>query len=679
MAPDVAPPSEEHERLDPTHLRAATGYMPIEDYGLIGNMRTAALVAKDGAMDFLCWPNFDSPSVFARILDKSKGGYFTISPIALEHLTTKQQYLPSSNVLQTLHFQEHGVMKLEDFFPRPREMKPLVAQEDNERHDKLRKWVVRRVGCLRGEINVCVRCAPAFNYAQDSHTMEIKSQETVLDGEQAQFVIFRSKGLDLEIRATSDRGDCDQEKPQVNFEKSDEHDDGLGPACVAKLHLKEGQRASFILRDHVSEDEKPERITPKLLDRIEEETRKYWFSWIQKSHCTGRYQEVVQRSLFTLKLLTFEPTGAIVAAPTFSLPELFEGSRNWDYRFSWVRDSSFTIYILLRMGFREEAEAYMNFIEQRILHDKTADGALPIMFSIHGKAGIPETELSHLSGYRGSAPVRIGNGAATHKQLDIYGELMDGIYLYNKYGKPIGYDTWLSVRSMTDYVCSIWHDKDMSIWEVRGEVQNFVYSKVMLWVAVDRALRLAEKRCFPCPNREHWLRTRDSIMEEVMDKGYNKQMKCFIQSYEHPDVLDSALLIAPLVFFIAPNDPRFLSTLEKIMLPIEKGGLTSAGMVHRYNTRLSNDGVGGEEGAFSMCTFWLIEALTRAGQYDDKYLDRAVTLFENTLGFANHVGLFSEEINHFGEQLGNTPQAFSHLALISAAFNLDRASQGRIV
>ncbi|KAF2770382.1 Six-hairpin glycosidase [Teratosphaeria nubilosa] len=636
MAPEVAPPGEEHEKLDPTKLRAATGYMPIENYGLIGNMRTAALVAKDGAMDFLCWPNFDSPS---------------------DHLTTKQQYLPSSNVLQTMHFQEKGVMKLEDFFPRPRDMKPLAVQEDNERHDKLRKWVVRRVECLRGEINVCVRCAPAFNYARDSHTMEIKTQENVLGGEQAQYVVFHSKGLDLEIRATCDRGNCDQEKPQVNFERSDRGDDMLGPAYVANLHLKEGQRVSFILRDHVSEDEKPERSTSKLLDRIGEETRKYWFSWIQKCHCTGRFQEVVQRSLFTLKLLTFEPTGAIVAAPTFSLPELFGGSRNWDYRFSWVRDSSFTIYILLRMGFREEAEAYMNFIEQRILHDKTADGALPTMFSIHGKTDIPEIELSHLSGYRGSAPVRIGNGAATHKQLDIYGELMDGM-------------------GMTDYVCSTWHEKDMSIWEVRGEVQNFVYSKVMLWVAVDRALRLAEKRCFPCPNREHWLRTRDSIMEEVMDKGYNKQMRCFIQSYEHPDVLDSALLIAPLVFFIAPNDPRFLSTLEEIMLPIEKGGLTSAGMVHRYNTRFSNDGVGGEEGAFSMCTFWLIEALTRAGQYDDKYLERAITLFENTLGFANHVGLFSEEINNFGEQLGNTPQAFSHLALISAAFNLDRVSKG---
>lgn len=270
-------------------------------------------------------------------------------------------------------------------------------------------------------------------------------------------------------------------------------------------------------------------------------------------------------------------------------------------------------------------------------------------------------------------------------------------YLYNKYGKPIGYDSWIAIRQMIDYVCTVWREQDMSIWEVRGEIQNFVYSKIMLWVAVDRALRLADKRCFPLPQREHWLQTRDAIMEDVMDKGYNKEMKSFVQSYEHHDMVDSAVLIAPLVFFVAPNDPRFTSTLERLMLPLEKGGLTSTGMVHRYNTSLSNDGVGGGEGAFSMCTFWLVEALTRAGAYDRKYLEQAVTLyvpqvapfiihrqllipscrFENTLGFANHLTMFSEEISRSGEQLGNTPQAFSHLALISAAFNLDRVTKGK--
>jgi len=346
------------------------------------------------------------------------------------------------------------------------------------------------------------------------------------------------------------------------------------------------------------------------------------------------------------------------------------------FRFSWVRDSSFTIYILLRMGFTEEAEAYMNFLSARLIDSPKPDGGLPIMFSIRGSTDLPEIELSHLSGYQDSKPVRIGNGAAFHKQLDIYGEMMDSIYLYNKYGKPVSYDLWVAVRKLTDYVCGIWKETDMSIWEVRSAPMNYTYSKIMLWVAIDRALRLADKRCFPCPNRMKWLEARDAIYDDVMEKGYNHDMKCFIQSYESNEVLDSAVLIAPLVFFIAPNDPRFTSTLEQILLAPEKGGLTSTGLVYRYNTMKSDDGVGGREGAFSMCTFWLVEALTRAGAYDKKYLIKAINIFENMLSFSNHLNMFSEEIARSGEQLGNTPQAFSHLALVSAAFNLDRVTGG---
>jgi GH15 family glucan-1,4-alpha-glucosidase len=269
------------------------------------------------------------------------------------------------------------------------------------------------------------------------------------------------------------------------------------------------------------------------------------------------------------------------------------GGRNWDYRFSWVRDSSFTIYILLRLGFMHEAEAYTSFIFERVAEAKARKGALPIMFTIRGETDIPEIELTHLDGYRSSRPVRIGNGAAFHVQLDIYGELMDGIYLANKFGKPTSYDQWLSVRDITDYVCGIWKEKDMSIWEVRGEKQNFVYSKIMMWVAIDRALRLADKRCFPCPNRWEWLKVRDEICEEVMERGYNHELKVFIQSYEAREVLDSAVLIAPLVFFISPTDPRFLNTLDRILKPPEKGGLTSTGLVYRYNSALSDDGESG--------------------------------------------------------------------------------------
>lgn len=338
----------------------------------------------------------------------------------------------------------------------------------------------------------------------------------------------------------------------------------------------------------------------------------------------------------------------------------------------------------------------MGFISERFLKSRVDGGGLPIMFTIRGETDIPETELTHLDGYRGSKPVRIGNEAAFHQQFDIYGELMDAIYLYNKYGKPIGWDLWCSVRKLLDYVLTIMHLPDMSIWEVRNNKQHFTYSKIMLWVAFDRGLRLSEKRNFPCQNRAKWLEARDTLYEEIMEKGYNTDMKCFTQSYENKTIIDSSILIAPLVFFIAPNDPRFLNTMDRIMLPPEKGGLTSTGLVYRYDTDLSEDGefglhfqektcqvanavpfpgVGGREGAFSMCTFWLVEAMTRASVYEPKYLVRAINLFENMLSFSNHLMMFSEEISRSGEQLGNTPQAFSHLALISAAFNLDRVAE----
>ncbi|KAJ4375038.1 hypothetical protein N0V83_002117 [Neocucurbitaria cava] len=660
--------------------RAANGYMPIEDYGLIGNMRTCAMVGIDGGIDYMCWPYFDSPSVFCRILDKDKGGHFTISPTKDVLCTTKQHYLPASNILQTRYLKEEGVMNVVDFFPRPNnrtldnEYHANVTTSEHtgnvpERPD-LKKWLVRRVECMRGSVDVRVEVFPAFNYAQDEHTTEIANLGATEQGHPLQRVTFRSEKLALELNATIDCGDePDKTCPRVQFQKSPESH-ALGYGVTATFRLIEGQAVSFILRD--AEDHSPDVVDTALVNELQLSTQKYWARWIQGSRYTGRWAEVVTRSLLLLKMLIFEPSGAIVAAPTFSLPEDFGGSRNWDYRFSWVRDASFTIYILLRMGFSHEAEAYTSYIFQRVKEAKARHGALPIMFTIWGGTDIPEIELKHLEGYRGSQPVRIGNGAAFHVQLDIYGELMDGIYLSNRFGRPVTYDQWLSVREIADYVCAIWTEKDMSIWEVRGMKQNFVYSKIMLWVALDRALRLADKRSFPCPHRAEWYRVRDEIYEEVMEKGYNSELGCFIQSYEANDVLDSAVLIAPLVFFISPTDPRFLKTLDRILKPPEKGGLTSTGLVYRYNHALSDDGVGGQEGAFSLCTFWLVEALTRAGAYDEKYLIQAVNLFENMLNFGNHLHIFSEEIARSGEQLGNTPQAFSHLALISAAFNLDK-------
>ncbi|KAI1341479.1 glycosyl hydrolase [Xylariaceae sp. FL0016] len=606
---------------------------------MIGNMRTCALVSMDGSLGKM--PDFDSPSVFCRLLDKEKGGYFRIAPPDSIGCTTKQQYLPSSAILQTRYIHEDGVVDLVDFFPRPKTTRTV--------NEELKKWLVRRVECIRGQLTLDIEVFPAFDYARESHTTTILQEVHDSEDSPSKTATFHSKNENLQLDVSIDCGQVGSSAcPRIAFKKV-QREGMKGEGIIATVTVQEGQSISLILRDDLPNHH---------------DTQMFWYNWLSKSKYKGAWREVVTRSLMILKMLTYEPTGAIIAAPTFSVPEAIGGERNWDYRFCWVRDSSFTIYILLRMGFSEEADAYMDFINERFQNSLTEDGNLPIMFTIRGETDIPELELEHMEGYKKSQPVRIGNGAAFHQQFDIYGELMDAIYLYNKYRKPISWDTWVTMRKTLK--------PDMSIWEVRNHKQHFVYSKVMLWVAFDRGLRLADKRCLPCPNRHKWLEARDRIYEEVMEKGYNCEMKSFIQSYENNAMIDSSILIAPLVFFITPNDPRFLSTVERILLPPEKGGLTSAGLVHRYDTELSDDGVGGREGAFSMCTFWLVEALTRASLYEPAYLPRAVSIFENMLSFSNHLSMFSEEISRSGEQLGNTPQAFSHLALISAAFNLDR-------
>lgn len=652
---------------------------------MIGNMRTCALVSIDGSIDFMCWPDFDSPSLFCRLLDKDKGGYFSISPPDLTSCTAKQQYLPSSAILQTRYINEDGVVNLVDFFPRPKNANILTTnttrtsyRETRSVLEELKQWLVRRVECIRGHFTLDVEVFPAFDYARKSHSTTVLEQPRSSNTSQSRIVIFQSEDetermqLDLCIDSGVDESAV---SPSVDFKRV-RRPDMKGEGVVARVTLQEGQSISFILRQDLPNHVTP-NITMAVLDSQQNDTQLFWHNWLSMCRYKGAWREVVFKSLMILKMLTYEPTGAIVAAPTFSIPEAIGGTRNWDYRLSWVRDSSFTIYILLRVGYTEEADAYMSFISDRFRKSLTEEGALPIMFTIKGETDILEQELDHLEGYKGSKPVRIGNGAASHQQFDIYGELMDSIYLYNKYGKPISWDVWVSIRKLLNYVLTIRDQPDMSIWEVRNNKQNFVYSKIMLWVAFDRGLRLADKRCLPCPDRAKWLEARDNLYEEIMDKGYNVEMQSFIQSYENRTLIDSSILIAPLVFFITPTDPRFLNTVERILRPLEQGGLTDTGLVHRYNSELSQDGVGGCEGAFSMCTFWLVEALTRAGEYDRKYLARAVNLFENMLSFSNHHTMFSEEISRTGEQLGNTPQAFSQLALISAAFNLNRAMYGR--
>ena len=393
--------------------------------------------------------------------------------------------------------------------------------------------------------------------------------------------------------------------------------------------------------------------------------------WLSKCTYHGRWREIVKRSALTLKLLSFDPTGAIVAAPTCSLPEAIGGVRNWDYRYTWIRDASFTLYGLLRIGFTDEAGSFRQWLQDR-WNDaaSSGDGPLQLMYGIDGRANLTEETLDHLEGYKGSRPVRIGNAAHRQLQLDIYGELMDAVYLHNKYVEPIGYDGWVRLHRLIDWLCDNWKQEDEGIWEVRGGRRQFVYSKVMSWVAIDRSLRLADKRSFPA-DRTRWLKVRDAIYEEVMAKGWNAERKAFVQAYGS-DALDASALLMPLVFFMAPNDPRMVSTVDAIRKQLDAGGLAADGLVYRYNPADAPDGLPGREGTFNICSFWLVEALTRAGHTDPARLDDARLLFEQMLGYSNHLGLYAGNRARSGETLGNFPQAFTHLSLISAAFNLDR-------
>jgi GH15 family glucan-1,4-alpha-glucosidase len=605
-------------------------YQLIEDYGLIGDMHTIALVGINGSIDWLCVPDFDSPSVFAAILDDEKGGRFKIAPVEAD-VTSKQFYWPETNVLITRFFSPNGAAELTDFMPAGR-----AVSGDLHRHK-----LIRRVTCVRGTLTFQMICHPAFNYARDTHT-------TTISEEGATFV---SPSISLGLAT------------QTSLKKD-------GEGVVSEFTLVEGETAVFVLRHLLPELGFGLSHSPDEIEDLFRRTVAYWRGWLGKCTYTGRWREVVHRSALVLKLLTYEPTGAIVAAPTCGLPEYIGGERNWDYRYTWIRDAAFTIYAFLRLGFTEEAEHFIRFLST-LSKEESSTGGMQIMYGIDGRKELTEEILDHLDGYKGSKPVRIGNGAYNQLQLDIYGELLDTAYLYNKHGDPISYDLWKALWVQVDWVCENWRRKDEGIWEVRGGRQDFVYSKLMCWVALDRAIRLADKRSFPAP-RERWLKIRDEIYEEIIAKGWNEQRQAFVQYYGS-DSLDAANLMMGLTFFMSPTDPRMLKTLDATLLPLDKGGLTANSLVYRYNVAETADGLAGEEGTFNICTFWLVEALTRAGRHNRSRLEEARLMFERMLGFANHLGLYAEETGPRGEALGNFPQAFTHLALISAAFNLDRA------
>jgi GH15 family glucan-1,4-alpha-glucosidase len=594
-------------------------YLPIEDYGVIGDLHTVALVGRNGSVAWMCYPHFDSPSIFAAILDDEKGGRFQITP-ACDDVNRKQMYFPDTNVLLTRFLSSDGVAEITDFMP-------VGEPVGSHGHHQL----IRSVAVVRGHMKLGAFCRPGFDYARKDHEVEIRPEGAVFHADGQSLALTTSVPLRAE-----------------------------GPAAVADLQLQEGERVTFVLSGLEGREACPSPVPEAEVEDEFRATLEYWQGWLSRCNYRGRWREMVQRSALTLKLLTYQPTGAIVAAPTCSLPAPIGGERNWDYRYTWIRDASFTLYGLMRIGFTEETMGFMRWLGSRI-QETGQDGSLQIMYGIDGRHELTEHTLDHLEGYRGSRPVRIGNGAHDQLQLDIYGELLDAVYLFNKHATPMRYDGWLKIRRILNHVCDVWRDPDEGIWEVRSGRQHFVYSKLMCWVALDRGLRLAGKRSFP-GDHQRWLTTRDAIYEEIMTRGWSEKRQAFVQAYDS-ETLDAANLIMPLVFFVSPTDPRFLSTLEAI-----QRDLTSGSLVHRYDVEKSPDGLEGEEGTFSMCTFWLVEALTRAGR-----LREARLVFERMLGYANHLGLYSEQVSASGEAVGNFPQAFTHLGLVSAAFNLDRA------
>lgn len=598
-------------------MKKELSYLPIENYGIIGNMKTVALVSLDGAIDFMCFPNFDSPTVFASLLDDNGGGSFSIEP-QLTAMKTKQLYLPGTAVLLTRFFSEEGIAELTDYMPIEEDDKASICS------------IVRKIKTIRGKITYKIKCAPRFDYAKAKHEVKRigKSELTFLainDG-------------DTMVRLIAD------------FPLKVKDNDGY-----AEFTINQGEEGWIVLESIQKNEMEKLRDIAFYKTISYNKTIDFWRHWISKSTYSGRWHDLVSRSAITLKLLTSLTHGSMVAAPTFSLPESIGGSRNWDYRFTWIRDAAFTMYAFLRLGYWEEAQNFLQWI-----HERSGEEELKLMYSIDGSPVMKEEELKNMDGYRESKPVRIGNAAKDQLQLDIYGELIDTIYLYNKNHTKINYEFWLTVQK---HVCSVtenWKKADHGIWEFRNGKKEYLHTRLMCWVAMDRAIKIAEDRSFPYPENE-WKEVRDLIYIDIYEGFWNEKLGAWVQ-FKGAEIVDASVLLMPLVHFITPDEPRWLSTVKVVE---EK--LSTDVLIYRYDNKGDVDGIAGGEGTFNMCSFWFIEVLAK-----NKEVGKALEYFEKMAGYSNHLGLFSEQIGHSGEHLGNFPQAFTHLALISAALELDK-------
>jgi len=606
-------------RRDPRDELRRPKYKPISDYGIIGDMRTAALVGLDGSIDWCCFPRFDSASLFAAILDHEKGGRFRIEPTA--PYTSTQRYLPATNILVTsFHTDRGGVVEVTDFMPSLERGRELSAYHE----------IHRRVHCTRGSVEVEILFEPRFDYGLSAVDLRAR-RHGVLATDREDEAVALSSIEDLWWVIDHDRR-----------------------RATATLRLSAGESAWVVLR---YDDDEVHPVGSYESQAKLDATAQFWDEWVSRIQYSGPYRAEVERSALVLKLLFYAPTGAVVAAATASLPEELGGVRNWDYRYCWLRDASFTLYALHVLGQYDEADRFMNYLKR--VTRKSADH-LQIMYGIGGERDLTERTLDHFEGYRGSGPVRIGNGAYDQLQLDVYGEVLETAFLWH-HNNPMTEGLWALLSDLADWVAANWRRKDSGIWEVRAGVQHYVYSKVMCWVALDRAIQMAERLDLP-GNIARWKAERDAIHAEVMEKGWSESKQSFVQYYG-TDALDASNLLIPVVRFLPRDHPRVRSTIEATIRE-----LTTANqeLVYRY---INPDGLPGSEGVFSICTFWLADALLLSGE-----TERGERIFKRMLRYANHVGLYSEEIDpETGEFLGNIPQAFTHIALINTAHVLEWA------
>lgn len=601
-------------------MRDYSGYAPISDYGFLSDCRSAALVGMDGSIDWLCWPRFDSPSLFGRLLDQHRGGYFSITPT--DPYTIRRAYIPETMVLQTTFTTATGVIRLDDWL-----------------HTGARQSLCRLIQGLEGAVELDIICDPRPQYGAEG---------AMLWSERMGYLV------------------CDLSDPYRLIL------DGLEVSAEAFIEVDEEQRVirprnilTVAMGEHVPLSLGLNRPGPSDLLSSRRRTGGFWKDWCEDLTLPERAREHVTRSALTLKGLQYSPSGAIVAAATTSLPETIGGERNYDYRFSWLRDAAFTLYALRAVGKDDEAQSWFDWLKGLALYSGNA--RLNIMYGIEGESDLTEYTLDHLEGYRHSTPVRIGNGAAKQRQIDTYGELLDAIWLQRKASKtPMNPHRALFVTTLAERAIEEWQEPDEGIWEIRGPAQHFVYSKVMCWVALDRAIRIcrSDPHVMHDAPLEKWRKERDTIKEEIFKRGYNTELGVFTMAYDS-EAIDAANLLLAQVGFVRAHDPRFIRTVRMTQ---EK--LSSNGMVYRYSQEAIEDGFEGEEGSFAICSLWLVLALTQIGE-----VAAASALFTQILDCANDLGLLAEQLTPEGEQLGNFPQAFTHIAVIACAFALDRAER----